>query len=192
VSETQKHSATATRTRAKVLAATIELIYEFGLGSITHRKIAERAGVPLGTTTYHFESLTQLIELALRQELIADSQRRKAVLERSGTGADLVASLLELMLPQGSDEPQILSNVNLRLSEIQFSGDFRHLVKEHQLEVEADIARLLEQSGNDPSRAGTVMALLDGFLLQWLIYVKPFSWLSGQVTKALRDLGISL
>jgi TetR/AcrR family transcriptional regulator, regulator of biofilm formation and stress response len=190
VSETQKHSAAATRTRAKVLAATIDLIYELGLGGITHRKIAERAGVPLGTTTYHFESLTQLIELAIRQELNADSKRRKDVLQRSVAGADIVTWLLELMLPQGSDQPHILANVNVRLSEIQLTIDFRHLVKE--LQVESDIANLLVQSGIDSSHAGTVLALLDGFLLQWLIYEKPLSWLSGQLSKALRDLGISL
>ena len=192
MSETQKHSAAATRTRAKVLAATIDLIYELGLGGITHRKIAERAGVPLGTTTYHFESLTQLIELAIRQELNADSKRRKDVLQRSVAGADIVTWLLELMLPQGSDQPHILANVNVRLSEIQLSIDFRHLVKELQFEVESDIANLLVQSGIDSSHAGTVLALLDGFLLQWLIYEKPLSWLSGQLSKALRDLGISL
>ena len=192
VSETQKHSAAATRTRAKVLAATIDLIYELGLGGITHRKIAERAGVPLGTTTYHFESLTQLIELAIRQELNADSKRRKDVLQRSVAGADIVTWLLELMLPQGSDQPHILANVNVRLSEIQLTIDFRHLVKELQFEVESDIANLLVQSGIDSSHAGTVLALLDGFLLQWLIYEKPLSWLSGQLSKALRDLGISL
>lgn len=192
MSETQKHSAAATRTRAKVLAATIDLIYELGLGGITHRKIAERAGVPLGTTTYHFESLTQLIELAIRQELNADSKRRKDVLQRSVAGADIVTWLLELMLPQGSDQPHILANVNVRLSEIQLTIDFRHLVKELQFEVESDIANLLVQSGIDSSHAGTVLALLDGFLLQWLIYEKPLSWLSGQLSKALRDLGISL
>ena len=192
MSETQKHSAAATRTRAKVLAATIDLIYELGLCGITHRKIAERAGVPLGTTTYHFESLTQLIELAIRQELNADSKRRKDVLQRSVAGADIVTWLLELMLPQGSDQPHILANVNVRLSEIQLTIDFRHLVKELQFEVESDIANLLVQSGIDSSHAGTVLALLDGFLLQWLIYEKPLSWLSGQLSKALRDLGISL
>lgn len=192
MSETQKHSAAATRTRAKVLAATIDLIYELGLGGITHRKIAERAGVPLGTTTYHFESLTQLIELAIRQELNADSKRRKDVLQRSVAGADIVTWLLELMLPQGSDQPHILANVNVRLSEIQLTIDFRHLVKKLQFEVESDIANLLVQSGIDSSHAGTVLALLDGFLLQWLIYEKPLSWLSGQLSKALRDLGISL
>lgn len=192
MSETQIHSAAATRTRAKVLAATIDLIYELGLGGVTHRKIADRAGVPLGTTTYHFESLAQLIELAIRQELSLDSKRRKDVLQRSVAGADIVTSLLELMLPQGSDQPHILANVNVRLSEIQFSIDFRHLVKELQFEVESDIANLLAQSGIDSSHAGVVLALLDGFLLQWLIYEKPFSWLNDQLSKALRDLGISL
>ena len=185
-------SSVASRTRSRVISATIELIYEVGVSGITHRKVAERAGVPLGTTTYHFESLGELIEFAIAEELARDSARRSEVLQRSSSRHELVPLLLELMVPGGSSDRDMLVNVYLRLSEIQFSQDFRHLVKEHQFGVEADIAKLLEQSGNDPSRAGVVLALLDGFLLQWLIYEKPSSWLSGQVAQALRALGVSL
>lgn len=185
-------SSAAGRTRSRVISATIELIYEVGVSGITHRKVAERAGVPLGTTTYHFDSLAELIELAISQEFARDSARRAEVLQRTASDYELVPLLLELMVPGGSSDPELLANVYLRLSEIQFSQDFRHLVKEHQLGVEADIAKLLEQSGTDPLRAGTVLALLDGFLLQWLIYEKPSPWLISQVAQALRALGVSL
>lgn len=190
--ETQKLTAVAMRTRGRVIAATVDLIYELGLDNLTHRKIAERAGVPLGTTTYHFDSLAQLIELAIQQELASDSQRRNDVLNRAEAGLVKSATLIDLVIPSSHYQTEHLSNVYMRLSEIQFNRDFRHLVKNHQLAVESDIAKYLEQSGVDPSHAGTVLALLDGLLLQWLIYEKSFPWLRKKLDKALRDLGVEI
>lgn len=185
-------SSVASRTRGKVISATVALIYEVGLSGLTHRKIAERAGVPLGTTTYHFDSLTQLIELAIRQELDADAQRRQEVIACSRAGFDIVETLIALMVPGSSDKPQLLASAYERLSEIQFNRDFRHLVKEHQLAVESDISKLLELAGMEISHSNTVLALLDGFLLQWIIYEKSHSWLRSQLSKALMELGIKV
>ena len=185
-------SGVSSRTRGKVISATVALIYEVGLSGLTHRKIAERAGVPLGTTTYHFDSLTQLIELAIRQELDADAQRRQEVIACSRAGFDIVETLIAVMVPGSSDKPQLIANAYERLSEIQFNRDFRHLVKEHQLAVESDISKLLELAGMEISHSNTVLALLDGFLLQWIIYEKSHSWLRSQLSKALRELGLKV
>lgn len=57
------------RKRAIVRAAA-ELITENGPAGISHRSIAERAGVSLGSTTQYFASLDELRELAL--QLLAD------------------------------------------------------------------------------------------------------------------------
>jgi TetR/AcrR family transcriptional regulator, regulator of biofilm formation and stress response len=59
--------------REHILRATLELIGEHGTDSITHRAVAERAGLPLSATTYWFESKEQLLQetllLANRQEV---------------------------------------------------------------------------------------------------------------------------
>lgn len=52
------------RKRAIVEAAT-DLVLELGPSHVTHRKVAERAGVPLGATTQYFASLDDLIASAL-------------------------------------------------------------------------------------------------------------------------------
>jgi len=56
--------------RRAIIAATAELIVEQGLSSVTHRAVAARAGVSLGSTTQYFASLEQLLEEALH--LLAD------------------------------------------------------------------------------------------------------------------------
>ena len=50
--------------RETILAATLELIAEGGVDSITHRRVANHAGIPLGSTTYYFESREHLIRAA--------------------------------------------------------------------------------------------------------------------------------
>jgi TetR/AcrR family transcriptional regulator, regulator of biofilm formation and stress response len=52
--------------REHIVRATLELIGEHGTDAVTHRAVAERAGLPLSATTYWFESRDELISEALR------------------------------------------------------------------------------------------------------------------------------
>lgn len=56
--------------RREILAAACELVVENGAASLTHRAVAARAGVPLGSTTQHFASIDEIREAAL--QLLAD------------------------------------------------------------------------------------------------------------------------
>ncbi|HEX6382829.1 MAG TPA: TetR family transcriptional regulator, partial [Acidimicrobiia bacterium] len=61
--------------REALLRAAIELLGETGVRSVTHRAVAERAGVPLASTTYYFSSVKELVEEALKlhvAERVAD------------------------------------------------------------------------------------------------------------------------
>ena len=64
--------------RKKILQAAGELIKEIGISAVTHRKVAERARVPLGSTTQYFKSLTDMLAEALtgleeeREEKLAE------------------------------------------------------------------------------------------------------------------------
>src|SRR5919106_7033057 len=59
--------------REAILRATLALIGERGLDAVTHRAVAERAGVPLSATTYWFASKDELLQetllLAAREEV---------------------------------------------------------------------------------------------------------------------------
>jgi DNA-binding transcriptional regulator YbjK len=62
-----------TARRDTILRATLSLIGERGTGAVTHRAVAERAGVPLSATTYWFASKEELLQetllLAARDEV---------------------------------------------------------------------------------------------------------------------------
>ncbi|WP_194205561.1 TetR/AcrR family transcriptional regulator [Superficieibacter sp. 1612_C1] len=50
--------------REKILQATLETIAAHGINAVTHRKIAQCAGVPLGSLTYYFAGIDALLEEA--------------------------------------------------------------------------------------------------------------------------------
>lgn len=53
--------------RRAILTAASELVVEQGAAALTHRAIAARARVPLGSTTQYFTSIDELREAALQQ-----------------------------------------------------------------------------------------------------------------------------
>lgn len=54
-------SAQREQTRARILQAVLDIMVEHGSRGVRHRAVARRAGVSLGSTTYHFSSIEDLI-----------------------------------------------------------------------------------------------------------------------------------
>ncbi|GAA0340928.1 hypothetical protein GCM10009092_01780 [Bowmanella denitrificans] len=59
-----KKAAKSEITRSKILEAALDLIAEGGLSALSHRTIANRAGVRLSLTSYYFGTLDKLVEAA--------------------------------------------------------------------------------------------------------------------------------
>ena len=49
--------------------AALSLIAQQGFAAVTHRRVAAAAGVPLGSTTYYFDSREHLLREAFRRFL---------------------------------------------------------------------------------------------------------------------------
>ncbi|HET6503407.1 MAG TPA: TetR family transcriptional regulator, partial [Amycolatopsis sp.] len=49
------------RRRTALIEAAYQLLVEGGFEAVRHRAVAERAGLPLASTTYYFDSLDDLI-----------------------------------------------------------------------------------------------------------------------------------
>ena len=59
----------------RILGATLAIIGERGLESVTHRAVAEQAGVSLGAISHHFPSRAELLEQALRRAAAGEVSR---------------------------------------------------------------------------------------------------------------------
>jgi TetR/AcrR family transcriptional regulator, regulator of biofilm formation and stress response len=53
--------------KARIVDAAVDVIAQYGVAGTTHRRIAAAADVPLGSLTYHFAGLSDLLALAFRR-----------------------------------------------------------------------------------------------------------------------------
>ena len=61
------------RRRYALVTAAAELLCEGGFEAVRHRAVADRAGLPLASTTYYFASLEELVEQAVEYLGAAES-----------------------------------------------------------------------------------------------------------------------
>ena len=65
--------------RRRVIArAAIEIVGECGVEGLTHRAVAAAADVPLGSTTYYFATLEDILEAAMEEAVSASGERARA------------------------------------------------------------------------------------------------------------------
>jgi len=60
--------------RDALLTAAVQVAAEHGMAAVTHRAVTERAGLPLATVSYFFDSITELANEAIRAYAAADSE----------------------------------------------------------------------------------------------------------------------
>ncbi|WP_393099399.1 TetR/AcrR family transcriptional regulator [Streptomyces sp. LN325] len=83
--------------RQRIIDAAIRVVGGKGLAGLSHRSVATEADVPLGSTTYHFKTLDELMVAALRQtnEGFAEMVAARGALE--DPRVDLAGELAGLM-----------------------------------------------------------------------------------------------
>ncbi|MGK4000235.1 TetR/AcrR family transcriptional regulator [Sorangium sp. So ce1024] len=97
--------------RERLVATALEVIAEHGVAGASHRSIARAADVPLGSTTYHFASIDELLAAAFTRH--ADTvaarfeERMRAACDREAAVDCLVEHLSSDLL--GSSRDLVLS-----------------------------------------------------------------------------------
>lgn len=78
--------------RRAIVSAAAALVAEDGLPALTHRRVAARAGVPLGATTYYFATLDEMGEAALAHlAQDVDRELREVARDLDAAGGDVRA-----------------------------------------------------------------------------------------------------
>ncbi|WP_030106627.1 TetR/AcrR family transcriptional regulator, partial [Actinoalloteichus caeruleus] len=169
------------RRRQLLVAAAAELLGEGGFDAIRHRAVAERADLPLASTTYYFDSLDDLIAAAVehrgRLEL---SEGRRRLDELAGGGHDrseLVELLLDLLLgtPAGDRELESILVRYERFVTTPRRPYLAPLMRAMSAELEDLIAETLRLAGapSDRDRVRHLIALVDGRVVNALIESEP-------------------
>jgi DNA-binding transcriptional regulator YbjK len=79
--------------RAAILDATLRLLGREGSAAVTHRSVAEEAGVPIAATTYYFSSKEDLLREALRLHAEREAERVAEAMRMLGEGPPTVEAL---------------------------------------------------------------------------------------------------
>jgi len=92
--------------RERILDAALAVIAEVGVHATTHRRIAARADVPLGSLTYYFGSLHEILELAFARfsETMSDLYRAKLTAATTRTEAE--AAVVDLICGPAYADPR--------------------------------------------------------------------------------------
>ena len=156
--------------RQRIIDAAIRVVEARGIDALSHRTVAAEADVPLGSTTYHFASLDDLLVAALEQL----STEPQAELE-SWDGAlrkdvPLVDALTDLLQEYISGE-----RGRVRLEYELYLAALRRPPLQPVAAAWMDrLAEVFARHTADMATARALTAMIDGLLLRSLLTDRPF------------------
>jgi DNA-binding transcriptional regulator YbjK len=153
--------------REQILEAALRVIGRSGREAVTHRAVAEEAGVPLGSTTYYFDSRDDLLAEALEHVAASEVARYGELaqgLRSVKTPAELADRLLFELVAAAEDRVAYTAEYEIWLE----AGRRPELHEAAQRWCDAEqraIAVALESLGSDDpaADASIVVAAIDGF-----------------------------
>lgn len=83
--------------RDRIIDAALEVIAQHGIAGTTHRRVAQVADVPLGSTTYHFAGIDDLLVETFRRFSASVSERFAQRLDRATTLDEAREAVVDLI-----------------------------------------------------------------------------------------------
>ncbi|MFD7963223.1 TetR/AcrR family transcriptional regulator [Streptomyces zaomyceticus] len=150
--------------RERIVDAALRVVGRSGISGLSHRTVAAEADVPLGSTTYHFASLDELLVAALHKanESFGRLLRERAALAAPET--DLATGLARLLGEWlGGRRARVELEYELYLAALR-----RPALRPVAAEWAETVVSVLSPY-SDPVTARALVALMDGICLQVLL-----------------------
>ncbi|MEV5547819.1 TetR family transcriptional regulator [Streptomyces sp. NPDC052309] len=155
--------------RQRIIDAAIRVVGEKGIAGLSHRTVAAEADVPLGSTTYHFATLDELLVAALRQANEGFAKVVAAHPALADPHADLAGELARVLGEWlGGDRTGVELEYELYLAALR-----RPALRPVAAEWAEGVADLLSRR-TDAVTARALVALMDGICLQVLLTDVPY------------------
>lgn len=153
--------------RERIIEAAVEVISESGLASLTHRAVAARADVPLGSTTYHFADLDELLDAAARAVARRNVARLREWADALPVHADLGRELADFIVLLATEHRQ----TSVLAYELYGSALRRPALRAASTAWDTMLTEVFE-SRVDTATARALTAMFDGLLYQALVSPK--------------------
>ena len=153
--------------RDRILDAALHSIAEVGVAGSTHRAVAAAADVPLGSLTYHFASIQDLLAAAFARFVDEQNESYAARFVAVRSRDQLLDVLVDLVVdvPERSRSGTI--GFELHLAALR-SPDLRDLTESWTTHSRAELERFLPDAD-----AARMDALLEGLILHALLATRP-------------------
>jgi DNA-binding transcriptional regulator YbjK len=166
----QRPRRTDPQRKERILDAAIEVLAEHGVAGATHRLIAAAADVPLGSLTYHFESLEDLRAQAFLRVSERVTVSYAAHFTGVATADDLVEAVTELIHGAvGADAAEWAVTYELYLAALRDPA-LRVVTEEWMRASRAVLERFV-----DPDTARSLDALIEGLVMHRMLSTSPAS-----------------
>lgn len=94
--------------RARISDAALDVIAEHGVAGTTHRKIAAAAGVPLGSLTYHYSTLDELLGEAFTKLADRTADGFEAAMAQVGNQDEARDAVVSLITGELLNDPRTM------------------------------------------------------------------------------------
>ncbi|MER5185280.1 TetR family transcriptional regulator [Streptomyces sp. NPDC002896] len=156
--------------RDRILDAALDVVSEQGAIRVTYRKIAAAAGVPLGSVTYYFDDLHQLLTEAYTRLAEAVSQRYRDLLDAARTSEEAQEAVVDIVCGEAwSSERDPLLTYELYAFAAR-NPELRTVMSNWLQSSREALARHF-----DPLTARALDALVEGFALHNYFDASPTS-----------------
>ncbi|MPY81774.1 MAG: TetR family transcriptional regulator [Actinophytocola sp.] len=171
------------RRRAALVDAGSQLLVEGGFDAVRHRAVAERAGLPLASTTYYFSSLDDLVTAVVEHQGRQELERGRRQLDELATRHRGIDTVVELMIDMllGSKRDDVAADAEFVLSRYErlvATGRrpyLRPVMNTLGAELRSLLSEIMSRSGMPVSETELerLIALVDGAVVNALIEIAP-------------------
>ena len=149
------------RRRDRIIDSALLVIAEVGVAGTTHRLIADKAGVPLGSMTYHFQSLDDVIWCALERFATGLQSSVDARVRNAAASGDIVQAVVSLVRYGTPPEHQHDTLLILELYILAIRQEkYRALVQRWMASTRAAFSQQFSTVHSE-----VIDALIEGFLI---------------------------
>ncbi|WP_410672270.1 TetR/AcrR family transcriptional regulator [Amycolatopsis sp. cmx-4-68] len=153
--------------RVRILDAALDVLVERGLAGMTHRHVAARADVPLGSVTYHFAGLTELQAQAFTRYVELRTAEFETLFDEVRTREEFVEVLVDLVHASPARQRSAVLGFELHLAALRNPG-LRVLAEKWTRSSQEVLARFV--GAEDAVRLDE---LLEGMIMHALLATGP-------------------
>jgi DNA-binding transcriptional regulator YbjK len=152
----------------RIADAAIAVVAERGIEGLTHRAVAARADVPLGSTTYYFAGLDDLLAAALERAATDNIAELQAWGETVGSREELAAAMAGLIVRSlGPDRARWMVGFELYVAALR-----RPAMRQLSIEWDSAFVKILSRHVDEPT-ARALVAACNGLIIQTLLADPP-------------------